>query len=375
MTRTIWIGSAVLAALLLALIVPNFRRGMASLSHPDPVGPTTQSKSAIGHAAFHHLLEELEIDTRISESGSSVHVGPGDVLVVAEPRADQATLNELRAMLDLRTVLLVLPKRTGKPDRDRPYWLSQDKLVSEKDVEAVLHRVDGDAQVVRPSAISRVNYNPSLTGTPSIGKPQLMQSKLLRPLLAAPEGMLIGERRIGNRRLVVLSDPDIISNHGLAHGDNSVFAVSLIQNLRAGHADGTVIFDELVHGFTPRPFNLLNILFQFPFVLVTVQMAVAVALLIWAATARFGAPLTTAPPLEAGKRSLIDTGARLLTQAGRIPDLSARYVEAVVADTARALRTPAAQVPDLPAAPTPQSIWQWRKKLLGQSRAHTRLDG
>jgi hypothetical protein len=143
---------------------------------------------------------------------------------------------------------------------------------------------------------------------------------------------------------------------------------------RGGHAEGNVIFEEMIHGFAPRPFSLLNILFQFPFVLVTVQMAFAIALLIWAATARFGAPLAIAPPLEAGKRSLIDTGARLLTQAGRISDLSARYVEAVVADTARALRSPVAQVPDLPASPTPQSIWQWRKKLLGQPRAHTRLD-
>jgi hypothetical protein len=96
--------------------------------------------------------------------------------------------------------------------------------------------------------------------------------------------------------------------------------------------------------------------------------------LIWAATARFGAPASVAPPLAAGKRSLIDTGARLLTQARRIPDVSQRYVEAVVADTARCLRTPVAQVPDLPNAPTPLQIWQWRKKLLGESRAHTKLD-
>jgi hypothetical protein len=119
---------------------------------------------------------------------------------------------------------------------------------------------------------------------------------------------------------------------------------------------------------------LLGILFQFPFVLVTAQMGVAAALLIWVATARFGAPLTVAPPLEAGKRSLIDTGARLLTQARRAPELSERYVEAVIADTARALRTPVEQVPDLPASMSPQQMWQWRKKLLGESRAHAKLD-
>jgi hypothetical protein len=370
--RNVLIGSAALVALLLALIVPNFRRAAASLAHPDPVGPTAYSKSAIGHAAFYNLLAELGIYDEISENGSAVHVGPGDVLLIAEPRTDETTIAEVKAMLDARTVFLVLPKRTGKPDRDRPYWLAEDKLVAEADVNAILHLVDHDASIVRVSAMSSLLEDDTLAGSPSINKPQLMNSKLLRPMLAAPEGMLVGERRIGNRRIVVLSDPDIISNHALTRGDNSVLAVSLIESLR--NANGNVIFDEFVHGFAPKPFNLLNILFQFPFVLVTAQMAAAIALLIWAATARFGAPVTLAPPLEAGKHSLIDTGARLLTQARRVSDLSQRYVEAVIADTARCLRTPVAQVPDLPGNATPQLIWQWRKKLLGESRAHTKLD-
>jgi hypothetical protein len=376
--RNILLGSAVLAALLIALIVPDFKRTAASLAHPDPVGPTAYSKSAIGHIAFYKLLEDLDISTEISENGSAIHIGSSDVLLVAEPRTDQTTLAEVKAMLDARTVLLVLPKRTGKADRDRPYWLAQDKLIAEADVQTVLHLVDANASIARVSAMSGLAGDGSLAGSPSINKPQLMHSKLLRPMLAAPEGMLIGERRIGNRRIVVLSDPDIISNHALTRGDNSVLAISLIQTLMAENkyrtAYGTVIFDEFIHGFTPKPFNLLNILFQFPFVLVTVQMVAAIALLLWAATGRFGAPLPVAAPLAAGKRSLIDTGARLLTQAHRMPDLSLRYAEAVVADTARCLRTPVVQVQDLPGSRSPQEIWQWRKKLLGESRAHTKLD-
>ncbi len=372
--RKIWIGSGVLAILLLAIIVPNFRRTVASLAHPDPVGPTVYSKSAIGHAAFLDLLTELEIDARISENGSGEHVGPNDVLLIAEPRSDDKTLPEVKAMLDARTVLLVLPKRTGKPDRDRPYWLASDKLVDEKDVNAVLHLVDRGASLVRAASISSIAAEDAIEGPPSIARPQLMQSKVLKPIVNTAEGMLVGVKQTGNRRIYVLSDPDVISNHGLTRGNNSVFAVSLIHRVRWRQKEGAVIFDEFVHGFAPKPLSLLNILFQFPFVLVTVQMSVAVALLIWAAAARFGAPASVAPPLAAGKRSLIDTGARLLTQARRTGDVSQRYVEAMVADTARCLRMPAEQVPDLPNAPTPSEIWQWRKKLLGESRAHTKLD-
>src|SRR5271157_2502561 len=119
--RNLTIGMVTLVALLAAFIVPNFRQGAASLSHPDPVGPTAYSKSAIGHLAFRRLLDEVGISTKISESGSGGYVASDEVLIVAEPRNDPATLADVRAMLTARTVLLVLPKRTGTPDPRRPY--------------------------------------------------------------------------------------------------------------------------------------------------------------------------------------------------------------------------------------------------------------
>jgi len=387
--RGLLLGSAALIALLAALIVPNFRRGAASLSHPDPVGPTAYSKSAIGHLAFFRLLEELDIPVTISESGSGGHVGPGDVLVIAEPRDDDATLGEVRVMLTARTVLLVLPKRVGEPDPDRPYWMAKDKLVAPENAAAVLHMVDKDATLVRAPSLTSVSGVPAIAGSPAIQKPQLVRSKVLRPLVASADGILIGERRTSTGRVFVLSDPDLIANYALARGDNSVVAVSLIEHLRGEKNDGEVIFDEFVHGFSPKPFHLLGILFQFPFILVTAQMGVAVLLLAWAATGRFGAPTPVAEPLAAGKRSLIDTGARLLTHAGRIPDISERYYEAVVRDTGRRMRAargldlPAvlawlSQAPGAPSAPTgiaaPQQIWKWRKSLLGESRSHSQLD-
>src|SRR5206468_1654917 len=112
----------------------------------------------------------------------------------------------------------------GKPDPNRPYWLGQDKLVAEADVNAVLQLVDPKAQIVRVAGLSEISANGALAGTPTINKPQVIQSKLLRPMLLSLEGMLIGDRRIGNRRIVVLSDPDILSNFALTRGDNSVLA-------------------------------------------------------------------------------------------------------------------------------------------------------
>ncbi|HTP32719.1 MAG TPA: DUF4350 domain-containing protein [Candidatus Acidoferrales bacterium] len=371
--RNVILGSVALAALLAALIVPSYRRGAASLAHPDPTGPTVYSKSAIGHAAFYRLLAELGIPAEISESGSGVHVAEGDVLVVAEPRTDDATLEEVRAMLTAHVVLLVLPKRGGKADPNKPYWLGADTLLAADEVARVLHLLDAEAVLVRNASLEGLTGSRAMPGSVAIARPQLVRSKRLRPLMAARDGILVGEYRELGRRLVLLSDPDLIANHGLTRADNAVVAVSLIRDL-----GGSVIFDEFEHGFSPQPFHLLGILFQFPFVLVTVQMALAVALLVWAAAGRFGAARSLAPPLEAGKRSLIDTGARLLVQTKRVPDLTGRYREEMVRDAGRRMRAPRgldtagllvwlSRTPGAPSAlpeeAPPQKVWTWRKEF------------
>ncbi|HXK00867.1 MAG TPA: DUF4350 domain-containing protein [Verrucomicrobiae bacterium] len=373
--RNVILGSVGLAALLAALIVPGYRRGAASLAHPDPAGPTVYSKSAIGHAAFYRLLVELGLPVEISEAGSGVHVAEEDVLVVAEPRTDDATLEEVRAMLTARTLLLVLPKRGGKADPNKPYWLGADTLLADDEVARVLHLLDAEAVLVRNASLEGLTGRRPMPGSVAIARPQLVRSKKLRPLMAARDGILVGEYRELGRRLVILSDPDLIANHGLIRSDNAAVAVSLIRDL-----GGSVIFDEFEHGFSPQPFHLLGILFQFPFVLVTVQMALAVVLLVWAAAGRFGAARSLAPRLEAGKRSLIDTGARLLVQTKRVPDLAGPYREEMVRAAGRRLRAPRgldtagllvwlSRTPGAPSAPPeeapPREVWTWRKELIG----------
>ncbi|MGA2131888.1 MAG: DUF4350 domain-containing protein [Bryobacteraceae bacterium] len=372
---------AVLAvAALLAFLVPNVRRSAALMTHPDPVGPTVYSKSALGHAAWYRLLESLGTPVAISESGAGAHLETGSVLVIAEPRLDETTLQEVGAMLSTGTVLLILPKRTGKSDPHRPNWIGEDQLVPLAAAATVLRLADPSAKLVRDAAAN--SWTGSLPGAPSIRAPQLIHSRILRPLLASGDGILIGERRLHGRRIMVLSDPDLIANYSLARGDNAAISFALIENLRAGR-DGAVVFDEFVHGFSPRAFQLLGILFQFPFVLVTLQLALAIALAVWAATGRFGMPAALPPPIEAGKRSLIEAGARLLDRWGHTGALAERYFEAQIRDAAREMRAPRGL--DTPAllawfaqigraAPDPrqsaQAVYAWRKELNGGSGKH-----
>jgi hypothetical protein len=335
--RRVLIAVLAVAALLLALLSPNVRRSAARMAHPDPVGPTVYSKSSLGHAAWYRLLETMGTPVAISESGSGAHLEPGSVLVIAEPRTDEATLLEVRAMLSAGTVLLVLPKRVGKSDPHRPNWIGEDQLVPLAAAGEALRLVDPKAILVRSAAA--VSWSGEIGGSPRLHSPQLIHSKTLRPLLAAGNGILIGERRERGRRVVVLADPDLIANYGLTQGDNAAIALSLIEYLEAGR-DGTVVFDEFVHGFSPRAFSLLGILFQFPFVLVTLQMGLAIGLAAWAASGRFGMPAALPAPIEAGKRSLMEAGARLLDRWGQTGALTERYFEAMVRDAGREMHAP-----------------------------------
>jgi len=370
-----------LAVLLLALILPEFRRNAASLAHPDPVGPTVYSKSAIGHAAFRRLLEETGFQTAISESGSGGFVSRDDVLVIAEPRSDEATLDDVRVMLTSGNVVLVLPKRKGSPDPNRPNWLGKDELLANEAILPVLRLVDKQAELVRGAPPSAFSGGYDLR----IDHPQLVRSKLLTPVIASPEGILAGELRTRTSRILVLSDPDLIANHGLTRGDHAAAARALIAHMMSPDS-GTVVFDEFSHGFSPSPLHLLGILFQFPFILITAQIAFAAVLLAWASAARFGQPAASPPPIEAGKATLIDTGARLLANGRHTRWLSDTYFDGMIRDTGHRLRAPGglstnallawlAQIAGAPSAPTaqtpPQLIWTWRNTLLGESRSNT----
>jgi hypothetical protein len=139
----------------------------------------------------------------------------------------------------------------------------------------------------------------------------------------------------------VLSDPDVISNHGLGKDGkrNAVLAVDIIQKLR-GKDTGKVVFDETIHGYQQSTDSPLRILFEFPFSLISLQALAAIALLLWATMGRFGAPQKAPPPLTAGKQGLLDNIARLSEFAGHQKLIVQRYVETSIRDTAKQVHAP-----------------------------------
>ena len=134
-----------------------------------------------------------------------------------------------------------------------------------------------------------------------------------------------------------MADPDLIANHGLHRGDNALLDLAMIETLLP--AGGTVVFDTA----SPRPIDppgFEDLLFEFPFAIATIQIAVMCLLLLWASFASFGAPLDVPRPIATGSASLIANMSALLILGGHLRDVVSRYADATTRDVAHRLHAP-----------------------------------
>jgi hypothetical protein len=311
--------------------------GSKEYEGPEAAGASTYSRSAIGHAGIFDVLQRLDIPVIKSLSNSMEKVGAGGVLVLAEPRASFRQ-DDLISKLKAERVLLVLPKWVGLPSDRHPGWVREVRARGTSDPSSVVDLVASRMEVVREDGPVLWTTN-ELDLRPDVVKPtQLMRGTGLRPVIAGDKGMLVGELVERNRRVLVLSDPDVIANHGLARQGNAALAVALIKRLRG--ANGTVVFDETIHGYTAPAENPFALLFRFPFVIATVQGLIAVGLLLWATLGRFGAPQSAPPPLSAGRAGLLQNMAKLIEFTGHQQVMIRRYVEETLRHVARQLHAP-----------------------------------
>ncbi len=293
------------------------------------------SYSAIGHRALVDTLRELDVPVLVSRADSAAKAGDSSLLVVAEPRRESWYDETIGATQRAGTVLLVLPKWDGFKGRARSHWLWIAGMLPPDYIESILQQVVPGA-TVRRTAPKR--WHPrQFEVAPTIDYPQLATSDLLQPVIWSEEGILLGKLRQGYQTIWVLSDPDILSNHGLGKGDNAVLAIRILDALRP--PGGAVIFDETVHGYWQPP-SLWRTLFQVPFIIPVILAFAAVLILAWSATARFGAPLPARPGLVPGKTALIDNTASLLRFGGHGGAIVRRYSDVTLRDVAHRLNAP-----------------------------------
>lgn len=179
---------------------------------------------------------------------------------------------------------------------------------------------------------------------------QTFAAPACRPVLGSAEAMVLGDCPLagggGEARVHVLSDPDLLNNHGLALGDNAFLARDVVAGLKR---EGDVVIDysrrswfagEAVRSERERTWADLLRFFSPPFTAIWAGGALAFALMLWRSGLRFGPALPSVGPGRASRTMAIAARARLMQLSGRSGPLARQYAQARLAATAARLFGP-----------------------------------
>jgi hypothetical protein len=325
-------------ALALALLVA----GAPESAEVDSAGADAFSRSALGHRAFVRLLRRAGVPVMVSRFDSARRAGRQAVLVVAEPHLENAHSVRARRLAEMlgsvQTALLVLPKWTGREDARRPGFLATAVPLPEATVGHVLSAASLAATVARRPGVG-ASPCAGLAAPVTLTSPQLLTptTESLKPVVSCDGGVLLGVVEVNGLRLFVLSDPDLLANHGLAKGENQRAALEIVETVR--EARMALVVDETLHGHQRIP-SLWRELFTFPLLPAALQAGLSLLVLVLSGLGRFGAPLPAGLSLAPGKSVLIENTAFLLRSAGHSAHTVGRYFDAALAEVARALHAP-----------------------------------
>ncbi|WP_267552168.1 hypothetical protein [Rhizobium rhizogenes] len=199
---------------------------------------------------------------------------------------------------------------------------------------------------------AQLQLPPDQPGKIALYRAQLFdRSKLpghCKELAGTPAGALLLRCENGFA-VYLLSDPDLLNNHGLALADNAAFAVSLIKNLRGADETRPVYLDtkgQVLEGEQPvdegktyeRSATDLKRFFAYPLSVIWGTILLVVVICFWRGAYRFGPPVTDGSShIEISKTAAIEAMARLLRLSGNDGRMAAQFVQHLLADKAMLL--------------------------------------
>lgn len=140
--------------------------------------------------------------------------------------------------------------------------------------------------------------------------------------------------------LVIVFDPDLLDNYGMARRPNAQLAETLVRAAQDEvGAQGPITFDLTLNGIK-RSDNLLTLAFSPPFLAATLCLLLAAAATGWRAFLRFGPPVAPGRAIAFGKRALVANAAALIVRSRRLHLLGAPYAAAARQRLARAFALP-----------------------------------
>ena len=315
------------AVIVLAGWAPELRDRNHAGDHPF-------STSALGFNGIVQLLDDQGYPVDVSRLEHRLEGRDWGLMVVTlSPWSMGSKLQDITLQ---PTTLIVLPKWIGQTDPFNARRQRDTRFMQARSLNDLLDDLNIDGE------IGRIDV-PDRTDTPFGGmalrpdlKMQVIHSESLVPIAGTDDGILLG--KLDDRDIYVLADPDMLNTFGLAERENARFAVQLMDWLRYDEAE-PIIFDATLHGFI-RSENLLQMMFDIPFVGATLAALAAAFLLGWAALVRFGPTARETRVIALGKQALVDNSAGLFTMARRETHLAPGYLTMIRRRVAREIAAP-----------------------------------
>lgn len=135
--------------------------------------------------------------------------------------------------------------------------------------------------------------------------------------------------------VIVVFEPDLMNNYGMADRDRAQLAMDLI-TIASEDSYIPVRFDLTLNGLGESQ-NLLTLAFEPPFLAATLCLILAAIVIAWRAFRRFGPPVAEEPAMAQGKRQLARNGASLLERVRRWHLLKQPYEDMIGRRVAAAL--------------------------------------
>ena len=300
--------------------------------------PSPTSRFATGFKGLSDLVEKS--GGSVTLSGDPV-ARPGSGLMILTPNLRtkpaelEAALEE--AASETAPVLIVLPKWATRPQKRSP---SREERFTDAPPELVAGMLAPVAKVtVRRAEKVKLLYPTSLDLRP-FRTPEVVQSldgEKIYPLITSSDGRAVLAEVLG-KHIYILADPDLINNLGLAERQNAFAAIALLAALDPDNP-GTVVFDTMLpYGAGGR--NLVQLMFEPPFLGVTLALLAAALLAGIATWARFGPPRREPRAVAFGKRALIENIVGLARRAQRVREGGDAYADSVRDWAARHLALP-----------------------------------
>jgi hypothetical protein len=287
-------------------------------------GPHPFSTSAIGYNGFAQYLEALDYPVEISRQPRLIETRDWGLMVLT-PNVYTPD-EQIEKLNHTGTTLFVLPKWTGTTDPVNPQRQSDTRFADAPAVNDLLAQLVGDAgsdtEIARVAPPTRVNAPFGSVAVKPDVKLQVIRSDTIVPIIANGDDILLG--LVPDTATYILADPDMINSFGLTRRENALFAVQMVDHLRTDVTE-PIYLDATVHGFAISE-NLLQMMFDVPFVGATLAALASALMLGWAGLVRFGPPIREARAIALGKAALADNSAGLFSMARRETEMAPGYL-------------------------------------------------